>query len=194
MLGNVIDPAVFRLDRSSRLAVRAEIGLTADALVVLAVARVDPMKDWSAVQQAVHDIPGVVTVAIGDQTDHLPIQPGFVGLGWRSDVERLLGAADIFVLGSAFGEGTSLALGEAMLCGLPCIVTAVGDHAATLGDAGIVVPPRQPQAIRQAIQQLAADPARREALGRAARVRALAAQARPDTFARLRAHSLGEGL
>jgi glycosyltransferase involved in cell wall biosynthesis len=194
VLGNVIDPAVFRLDRSSRLAVRAELGLPADALVVAAVARVDPMKDWSAVLQAVHGIPGVITVAMGDRTDRLPMQAGFVGLGWRNDVERVLGTADIFVLGSAFGEGTSLALGEAMLCGLPCIVTAVGDHAATVGDAGIVVPPRQPQAMREAIQQLAADPARRESLGRAGRARALVAQSRPDTFAHLRAQSLGEGL
>jgi glycosyltransferase involved in cell wall biosynthesis len=191
VLGNVIDPAVFRLDPASRPSVRAEIGVADDALVVASVARVDPMKDWAAVQQAVHDIPGVVTVAVGDQTDRLPKQPGFVGLGWRNDVERVLSAADIFVLGSAFGEGTSLALGEAMLCGLPCIVTAVGDHAATLGDAGIVVPPRQPQAIRAAIEQLAADPSRREALGRAARARALAALSRPDTFARLRDHSVG---
>ena len=193
VLGNVIDPAVVRFDRSSRRSVRDEIGVTADDLVVAAVARVDPMQDWSAVQQAVQDIPGVVTVAMGDQTDRLPPQPGFVGLGWRNDVERVLGASDIFVLGSAFGEGTSLALGEAMLCGLPCIVTAVGDHAATLGDAGIVVPPRQPQAIRAAIQQLAADPARREALGRAARARALSALSQPNTFARLRDHSLGKG-
>lgn len=193
VLGNVIDPAVFRLDRSARQSIRDEIGLSATDLVVAAVARVDPMKDWGAVQQAVQDMPGVVTVAMGDQTDRLPPQPGFLGLGWRNDVERVLGASDIFLLGSAFGEGTSLALGEAMLCGLPCIVTAVGDHAATVGDAGIVVPPRQPQAIRAAIEQLAADPARREALGRAARARALSALSQPNTFARLRDHSLGLG-
>jgi glycosyltransferase involved in cell wall biosynthesis len=193
VLGNVIDTTVFRRDRTSRLSVRAEIGLSGDDLVVAAVARVDPMKDWGAVRQAVHGIPGVVTVAIGDQTDRLPPQPGFVGLGWRNDVERVLGAADMFVLGSAFGEGASLALGEAMLCGLPCIVTDVGDNALTLGDAGVVVPPRQPLAIRAAIEQLAADPARRESLGRAAQARALEAMRRPDTFARLRELSLGAG-
>lgn len=191
VLGNVIDTAVFRRDWTSRAMVRAEIGLSGDDVVVAAVARVDPMKDWSAVRQAVHGIPGVITVAIGEQTDRLPPQPGFVGLGWRNDVERVLSAADVFVLGSAFGEGASLALGEAMLCGLPCIVTDVGDNAAMVGDAGIVVPPRQPQAIRAAIEHLAADGARRESLGQAAHARAFAAMGRPDTFARLRELSLG---
>ena len=193
VLGNVIDTTVFRCDRTSRLLVRAEIGLSDEDLVVAAVARVDPMKDWGAVRQAVDGLPGIVTVAIGDQTDRLPPQPGFVGLGWRDDVERVLSAADMFVLGSAFGEGASLALGEAMLCGLPCIVTDVGDNTVTLGDAGVVVPPRQPQAIRTAIQSLAADPARRESLGRAARARALEAMGRPDTFAKLREYSVGVG-
>ena len=116
----------------------------------------------------------------------MPPQPGFIGLGWRDDVVRILSAADIFLLGSAFGEGTSLALGEAMLCGLPCVVTDVGGNSALVGDGGIVVEPRNPAAIRQAIQQLASDRERREALGRIARARAVSAESPDSILRRLR--------
>jgi glycosyltransferase involved in cell wall biosynthesis len=186
VIANCVDPEVFRHDPRQRGDLRAELGIAPDSVVVAIVARVDPMKDWTTMRDAVRDLPGVVTVAIGKGTDEMPPQPGFLGLGWRDDVVRILSAADIFLLGSAFGEGTSLALGEAMSCGLPCIVTDVGGSSALVGDGGIVVEPRNPRAIREAIQQLAADGARREALGRMARARAIAAESTDATIRRLR--------
>ncbi len=186
IISNCVDPEVFQHDPEQRGALRAELGIGPDQVVVAVVARVDPMKDWSTVREAVRGLPGVVTVAIGSGTDELPPQPGFIGLGWRDNVVPILSAADIFLSGSAFGEGSSLALGEAMLCGLPCIVTDVGGNSALAGDGGIVVEPRDPAAIRQAIVELARDPARREALGRTARVRAAAAESTETTLRRLR--------
>lgn len=185
VISNCVDPAVFRHDPMHRGDLRAELGIGPDTIVVAIVARVDPMKDWQTMRQAVRDLPDVVTVAIGKGTDELPPQPGFIGLGWRDDVERILSAADMFLLGSAFGEAASLALGEAMLCGLPCIVTDVGGSSALVGDGGIVVEPRNPLAIREAIQQLAVDGARREALGRRARERAIAVESADATIRRL---------
>jgi len=133
----------------------------------------------------VRDMPGVVTLAIGKGTNELPPQAGFIALGWRDDVVRILSAADIFLLSSAFGEGTSLALGEAMLCGLPCVVTDVGGNAALVGDGGIVVGRRNPAAIRQALLQLAGDRERRETLGSTARARARAVRVEsPDSILR----------
>jgi glycosyltransferase involved in cell wall biosynthesis len=192
VISNCVDPEVFRHDSKQRGDLRAELGIKPDDVVVAIVARVDPMKDWPTVREAVRDLPGIVTVAIGKGTDELPSQAGFIGLGWRDDVARFLSAADIFLLGSAFGEGTSLALGEAMLCGLPCIVTDVGGSSALLGDGGIVVEPRNPLAIREAILQLAWDSERREALGRIAQARATAAESPDDTLRRLRMLSPAE--
>jgi glycosyltransferase involved in cell wall biosynthesis len=149
-------------------------------------ARVHPMKDWSTVREAVRDLPGVITIAIGKGTDDLPPQPNFIGLGWRADVVRILSAADIFLLGSAYGEGTSLALEEAMHCGLPCIVTNVGGSAALAEGAGVIVEPENAGAIRDAIVQLANDPRSREELGRAAREAMMATDARNETVQRLR--------
>jgi len=186
VISNCIDPEAFRHDPKERKELRAELGIGDDEVIVAVVARVDPMKDWRTVRDAVRDVDGIVTLAVGKGTDELPLQNGFRGLGWRDDVVRILSAADIFLLGSAFGEGTSLALGEAMLCGLPCVVTDVGGHASLVGDAGIVIEPKNVTAMREAIVQLSRDRERREALGRAAYERAMAAPSAEHSIGLLR--------
>jgi glycosyltransferase involved in cell wall biosynthesis len=182
VISNCVDPVAFRHDPDERGAVRRELGIGPDEVVVAVVARVDPMKDWNTVLAAVRALPGVVTIAIGKGTDHLPSQPGFRGLGWRDDVVRILSSADVFLLASAFGEGTSLALAEAMQCGLPCVVTAVGGNAVLAGDGGIVVAPRDVAALRRAILDLANDPERRHRLGSNAQLRALSFASSEDTL------------
>jgi glycosyltransferase involved in cell wall biosynthesis len=185
VISNCIDRSVFQPDARQRGSLRSELAIGANDVVVAMAARVHPMKDWRTVREAVRDLPGVIMLAIGNGTDQLPPQPGFIGLGWRADVVRILNASDIFLLGSAFGEGTPLAVEEAMHCGLPCIVTDVGGNAALTRGAGIVVPPGDSAAIRDAIIQLVNDPARREELGRAAREIAVAADSCHETLQRL---------
>jgi len=191
VISNAIDSDVFRHDPLQREVVRGELGIGPDDVAVAVVARVDPMKDWPTVCASVRDLPGIVTIAVGKGTESLPPQRGLIGLGWRDDVVSVLSAADIFLLASAFGEGTSLAVGEAMLCGLPCIVTDVGDNGIVVGESGIVVEPRNVAAIRRAIVELAADPERRRLLGRLARARA-AETSSDDGVSRLHLLSLAE--
>lgn len=171
----------------------SRLGVPEDAVMVLTVARVDPMKDWDGVLEAVRDIPGVVAVGAGKGTDELPRQPGFKGLGWREDVQRLLSAADIFLLASAFGEGTSVALTEAMSCGLPSVVTDVGGNGPFVGEAGIVVPPRRPAAVRAALVRLAQDVGLRERMGRAAGGRVSAGHSPGEVAAMLEAFTQSAG-
>ncbi len=99
---------------------------------------------------------------------------GAVGLpGHASNPYPAMRHADLFVLSSRF-EGLPLVLLEALGLGRPVIAAACPAGPAELlaEGAGVLVPPRDPEALAAAILDLARDPARREALSRAAAVRA----------------------
>jgi len=169
VIRNGVDTARFRPDPAARNAIRAELGIPADAVLVLIAARNTPQKDWPTVLAGAAQARGVTTLAVGAGTDLLPAQPGLIRLGGRMDIAAVIAACDMFILPSAFGEGTSVAMSEAMACGLPVIVTDVGDNAAYARRAGFVVPTGDPSALARQIDILAADSALRERLGAEAR-------------------------
>jgi glycosyltransferase involved in cell wall biosynthesis len=80
-------------------------------------------------------------------------QSGVRWLGLRRDIPALLDAADAFVLSSAW-EGMPLAVGEAMAMGKPVVSTDVGGVRELVDDAGLLVPPRNAQALAGAMISL----------------------------------------
>jgi glycosyltransferase involved in cell wall biosynthesis len=92
--------------------------------------------------------------------------PGFV-----DDRDAFLAGLDVFCLPSRW-EGLPFALLEAMMAGLPCVASDVGDIAAALGPAGVVVPPERPGDLAAALRELVESPQRRRELGTAAQERA----------------------
>lgn len=84
-------------------------------------------------------------------------------------------ASDIFITTSV-SDGTPVSLLEAMASGLPCIATSVGGIPEWIenGTNGVLVPPRSPEAVADAILRLGADPDLRSRMGAAARATILA--------------------
>jgi len=92
-------------------------------------------------------------------------------LGFVDDTSSLLSASDVFCLPSRF-EGLPFALLEAMMCGIPCVASRVGDVPEALGDAGLTVPTEDVGALASALGRLLTSSDLRRDLGAAARARA----------------------
>lgn len=105
-------------------------------------------------------------------------QVRFLGDVSDADLPGLYASADIFVLpANSRAEAFGTVLLEAMATGLPCVTTELGTGTSTVvqhGQTGFVVPPRDPAALRAALQRLLDDPALRQQMGAAGRARVLA--------------------
>ena len=141
VIGNGIDTQKFRPDAKARAALRAELGIPADAVVAIHAARVDPMKDHPTLLAAMAAVPQVLGLLVGAGTETLRLPANVRALGLRRDLARLYATADIVVSSSAFGEGFSNVVAEGMSVGLIPVATDVGDAREIVGDAGYVVAP-----------------------------------------------------
>jgi glycosyltransferase involved in cell wall biosynthesis len=186
---NGIDTARFQPDAAMRAAVRSELGIANETILLAHVARIDPMKDHESFLAAMAQLPDLRALLVGAGTENPPAAPNVLRLGRRADVARLLAASDIVVSSSAFGEGFSNALAEGMACGVPAVATDVGDAGAIVGDTGLIVPARDPKALAGALRTLAQEPATvRAERGKRARTRIV------ENFAMARAVARFAGL
>lgn len=80
--------------------------------------------------------------------------------GFRSDVSRILSAADVFVLPSLYGEGLPLVVLEAMAMGKPVVATMVEGVPEVVrdGETGLLVPPGDAAELASAVVRLLCDP------------------------------------
>ncbi len=190
---------------------RAACGIPADAPVVLQVGEISPRKGQLDTLRAAAQLRkgrGGTTrfVFIGTEQcnddyrralQEAGARPELAGavtwLGLRDDVPRLLPHAAVAILPS-HQEPFGLAGLEAMACGVPLVATSVGGIPEVVepGITGLLVPARNPGALAAAIGSLLDDPARRAAMGAAARARAVAEFAPGPHIARLEA-LLAEG-
>jgi len=102
----------------------------------------------------------------------------FVGEVPEGDLPGLYASADVFALpANSRAEAFGKVLLEAMAAGLPCVTTELGTGTSFVvrdGESGFVVPPRDPNALRIAIEALLDHPRRRDAMGAAGRRRVVA--------------------
>lgn len=125
----------------------------------------------------------LVTAGGGPQLDELKrlaaelrVADRVTFLGYVADPENerlpeLYAQADVFVSPS-LTEGFGFVLLEAMASGLPVVASDVSSMPEVLGDAGLLFPPGDTEALVACLKSLAADPAKRATLGRMARQRA----------------------
>jgi glycosyltransferase involved in cell wall biosynthesis len=118
---------------------------------------------------------GELENAVREQVAGLGLESRVRFLGVRADVADILRASDVFVLSSRW-EGNPMSVMEAMAAGLPVVSTAVGGVPELVreGETGLLVPSEDAGALAQALQALVDDPVRRQAMGDAARQRAVA--------------------
>jgi glycosyltransferase involved in cell wall biosynthesis len=187
VIENGFDLSQFAPDKDSKRIVCNELELPANACLVGMAARYNPQKDHSNFIQAaallLQKRGDVYFLLWGNHVDHtnatltglirsLNLQAHVFLLGLRMDTQQLFSALDISTLSSADGEAFPQVIGEAMACGVPCVVTDVGDSANIVDRTGRIVPPRDPHALARAWEELLSLPeADRIKLGIAARGR-----------------------
>ncbi len=179
-----------------RAAVRADLGVEEDRPLILAVGRLHPQKahhvlvDAAARWRDWRPVPAVVVAGDGPARVELTRRIEATGapvrlLGHRSDVSDLLAAADLAVVTSVW-EGWQLFAQEALRAGVPLVTTAVGGNPALVGDAALLVPPRDVDALDAAVRRLLDDPALRARYAEAGPRRAASWPTPEQTAATLR--------
>lgn len=170
VLPNGFDTEVFRPCTEARSRIRAELGLGGEAVLIGLIGRFDPMKDHPNFLRAAALLkerhPNVCYVLVGGGAE--PCNTRLTGLieelglrrhvrllGLRDDMHTITAALDLSVLSSTV-EGFPNVIGEAMSCGVPCVVTDVGDCRWIVGETGRSVPARDSQKLADAMDELIA--------------------------------------
>lgn len=170
VIPNGIDMNRFRFDPAGRNRVRTEWGVTGEQVLVGLVGRLDPMKDHPTFLRAaallsqrnakwrfvfVGGGPDKYAARLRALANDLGLGERLVWAAARGDMAAVYSAMDI-ASSSSRGEGFSNVVAEAMACGVPCVVTDVGDSARIVGDLGVVVPARDPAVLAAGLERMLA--------------------------------------
>lgn len=151
---NGVDTDRFKPDLEKKIIVRKKWGVADSEILIGLVGRLDPMKGHSVFLKAAgminKEYPRIRFVCVGSglpDFEHkmkylareLTLDRVLIWAGTCSDMPQVYNGLDILV-SSSFGEGFSNVIVEAMACGIPCVVTDVGDSSLIVHDAGFVVP------------------------------------------------------
>jgi glycosyltransferase involved in cell wall biosynthesis len=159
---NGIEVERFYPDANARTQMRAAWKVAADELLIGIVGRIDPIKEHQVFLTAAAKLrekyANARFVCVGESakpdyqqelvalTARLGLQQRVLWAGAHYDMLGVYNALDLLT-NSSSSEGFSNVIGEAMACGVPCVVTDVGDSALLVGTTGVVVPAPDPSAL-----------------------------------------------
>jgi glycosyltransferase involved in cell wall biosynthesis len=189
VISNGVDTALYRPDLQAGAPLRQGWGVPESGVLVGVIGRLDPMKGHLVFLQAVarlaSEFPALRLVCVGDgplayrrkleeMSVSLGLQERLTWVEARREIAAVYNALDICCSASIFGEGFPNVVGEAMACGIPCVVTDVGDSAMVVGETGRVAPVSDIEALAQSLRtMILLSDAERSALGEMARQRIL---------------------
>ena len=183
---NCIPTDVYASPQTSREVWRAKQGFSEEDVLFVCVARFAPQKNHALLISAFAKGPaadpkahlvlagqGVLRAQLQERVNELGLTNRVHFLGLRRDIPDVLGAADIFALGSDY-EGNPLSVIEAMAAGLPIVSTAAGGVPELLqnGKQGFIVQPGHGEELSEAMVILLKDRDLRRTMGAAAAARA----------------------
>lgn len=157
-----IDLEKFKISNVSREKKREELGVPADAKLLLSVGEINDNKNHETVIKAIDSLDVYYIIAgQGDRKEYiekliheLKLEQKVKLLGFRKDVPELLKASDIYILPSK-REGLNVSLMEAMASGLPCAVGAIRGNTDLIDEnGGVLFNPYSVDDCRNAIQRI----------------------------------------
>ena len=181
-----------KADTAELIALRDRIGVAPDAVVIVQVGRIEALKGHAALLRALATLRDrnwtcwqvgapqrPAEVAYMDELKGLAAALGLGQrvkfLGDRSDVARVLAAADIYCQPNIAPDAFGLSFIEALGAGLPVVTTAIGGVLEIVDEScGVLVPPNDPEALAAALARLIDDPGMRRRLGAAGPARSAA--------------------
>jgi glycosyltransferase involved in cell wall biosynthesis len=181
VVGKGHDPAWY--ETVTPIDLEKEFDIPKERKVIVIVANARKMKGMEYLGSAIRKLPpelGVHFLFAGRGLDTQDLLADFADsyyahqytfAGFRTDVLNLVAAADISLLPSVKGEGLSKVLLESMFLGRPTVMTDIGGNRGlgVNGETALIVPPRDEEALRDAIVRLAEDDALGQRLGLAGR-------------------------
>ena len=141
---NGFDNEKWKPNKNLKYKVKKSLGIPNDVRVIGYVGRGDEQKDLPKLFRVFNTIkknhPNVILIAVGKNLEKYALNfDRIIFLGERSDVHEIMASFDILCLTSK-AEGFPNVIGEAMLSGLPCTSTDVGDTKNIIGKTGWIVP------------------------------------------------------
>lgn len=167
VLVNGFDLTIFSAaSENDKLQVREKLGIPHGSLVFGHVARFHPMKNHIGFVEAISSLmeiyPHIYVVMVGlgvNKENHELMRvinekanhDRFILEGERNDLHKIFHSFDFLVSPSLWGEAFPNVIGEAMACGIPCVVSDVGDSAQIVGETGFIFNPNDPLLLRNSL-------------------------------------------